>query len=271
VQAPQELEVAVAELTETVHQSPECFGLARSRWWLDGIRQTLPWLAAVSLPGIWQLLSRFDIAYKRGRRYVHSPDPDYPRKCARLRSAWQEVVADPMRFVLLYQDALTYYRCPTVGWDYAVAGSDAPRAAQGTGYNSSRRIAGCLDAYTGRLITGPRSAFDHKTFLRYLQEVETRYARAERIYIALDNWPVHFQPEVLVALQSSKITSLFLPTYAPWLNPIEKVWRKLKQEVLHLHRYSSRWKDLQARVDDWLLQYDRPSPDLLHDVGLLPD
>ena len=60
------------------------------------------------------------------------------------------------------------------------------------------------------------------------------------------------------------------PTYAPWLNPIEKVLRKLKQEILHLHRYSSRWKDLQEHVDAWLIQYDRPAPDLLYSVGLSP-
>ena len=100
--------------------------------------------------------------------------------------------------------------------------------------------------------------------------MEARYPGVEHIYIALDNWPVHFQPDVLAALQNRKITLLFLPTYAPWLKPIEKVWRKLKQEILHLHRYSSRWKDLQERVEVWLIQYDRPAPDLLHYVGLSP-
>jgi transposase len=254
-----------------VHQSPECFGLLRSRWSLDGLRQAVPWLSSLSLPGVWQVLGRFDIAYKRGRRYVHSPDPNYPTKAARLRSVWQQVQADPTRKVLLYEDELTYYRCPTVLCDYALAGSDAPRADQGSGYNSSRRIAGCLDASSGRLITWQRSAFDHQTFLRYLLAVEAAYPDAERIYLALDNWPVHWQPDVLARLQQSKITPIFLPTYAPWLNPIEKVWRKLKQEVLHLHRYSSQWKDLQARVEQWLIQYDQPSPDLLHYVGLLPD
>ena len=87
VQAPQELEMAMADLTETLHQSPESFGLLRSRWWLDGIRQAVPWLTAVSLPGIWKLLERFDLVYKRGRRYVHSPDPDYLVKRARVRQA----------------------------------------------------------------------------------------------------------------------------------------------------------------------------------------
>ena len=263
--------MAIAQLTETLHQSPENFGLARSRWWLEGIGQAVPWLKDLSVPGIWSLLSRFDLVYKRGRRYVHSPDPDYSLKAARLRSAWQEVVGDPGRFVLLYQDELTYYRCPTVAGEYAQRSSDGPRADQGKGYNSSRRIAGCLDAYSGRLITWQRSAFEHRTFLRYLLAVEARYPQAERISIALDNWPVHFQADVLARLECSKIRLLFLPTYAPWLNPIEKVWRKLKQEILHLHRYSSRWKDLQERVEAWLVQYDRPAPDLLHYVGLSPD
>jgi transposase len=270
LQAPTEVDVAIAQLTETLHQSPESFGLSRSRWWLDGIRQAVPWLKEVSVPGIWQLLDRFDLAYKRGRRYVHSPDPDYQPKSARLRCAWQEVQEDPLHFVLLYQDELTYYRCPTTASAYAGRGSDGPRADQGSGYNSSRRIAGCLDAASGRLITWQRSAFDHPTFLRYLLAVEARYPQAQSISIALDNWPVHFQPDVLARLQSSKIRLLFLPTYAPWLNPIEKVWRKLKQEILHLHRYTSRWKDLQERVEHWLIQYDRPAPDLLHYVGLLP-
>lgn len=261
----------MAQLSETVHQSPENFGLLHSRWWLDGLRQVVPWLCPLTLPGVWQILQRFDLVYKRGRRYVHSPDPEYQSKVARLNCIVQEVKADPTRFVLLYEDELTYYRCPTVAQGYAERGSDAPRADQGKGYNSGRRIAGCLDAITGRLITWQRSAFDHKTFLRYLLAVETYYPDAERIYIVLDNWPVHSQADVLAALQNSKITLIFLPTYAPWLNPIEKVWRKLKQELLHLHRYTCQWKELQERVQQWLGQYDQASQDLLRYVGLSPD
>src|SRR5258708_2214367 len=231
VEAPTEVDLAVADLTETLHQSPEMFGLPRSRWWLDGVRQAVPWLAPLSLSGVWQVLERFDLVYKRGRRYVHSPDPDYPVKAARLRSVWQQVQAARKRLVLLYEDELTYYRCPTGGCDYATAGSDASRAAQGSGYNTSRRIASCLDACTGRLICWQRSTFDHQTFLRYLQAVEACYPDAEHIYIALDNWPVHFQPDVLAGLQKSQNTRGVLPTYAPWLKPHEKVWRQIQPGI----------------------------------------
>lgn len=117
VQGPQDVEMAMADVTETLHQSPENFGLLRSRWWLAGIRQAVPWLNSLSLPGIWKLLERFDLVYKRGRRYVHSPDPDDPIKRARVRWAWQEVQREPERWVLLYQDELTYYRCPSAFCD----------------------------------------------------------------------------------------------------------------------------------------------------------
>lgn len=269
--APKDIEVAVAELTETVHQAPTNFDLTRSRWWLDGLRQAVPWMRSLTESGVWQILDRFGLVYKRGRRYVHSPDPAYRVKEARLHGAWQQVAADPVHHVLLYQDELTYYRCPTTAPDYVPRNADAPRANQGHGYNTSRRIAGCLDAYNGRLICWQRSAFDHKTFLKYLQYVETCYPEARNLYIALDNWPVHYQPDVLRALETSKITLLFLPTYAPWLNPIEKVWRKLKQEILHQHRQHDQWKILQERVEQWLMQYDRPSPVLLRYAGISLD
>lgn len=206
--APAEVDLAVAELHETMHQAPECFGLPRSRWWLDGLRQAVPWLKPLSLPGVWQLLDRFDLAYKRGRRYVHSPDPDYPLKAARLRSIWQQVQADPTHLVLLYQDELTYYRCPTVGYDYALRDADGPRAAQGTGYNTSRRIAGCLDASTGRLITWQRSAFDHQTTPRAICE---RWKRAIRVRSAFTSrWTIgRFTSSPMWSLPCS-------PARSPW-------------------------------------------------------
>ena len=56
-----------------------------------------------------------------------------------------------------------------------------------------------------------------------------------------------------------------LPTYASWLNPIERLWRWLKQKVLHLHPYAGEWERLKGGVrqfpnrftsgSEWLLQY----------------
>ena len=137
--------------------------------------------------------------------------------------------------------------------------------------NSARRIAGCLNRHTGQLIAWQRSHFDRRTLIQYYAAVQATYPHAERIFIAQDNWPVHFHQDVLAALVDTPIVLVPLPTYAPWTNPIEKVWRKLYQELLHLHDFSDRWGDLQQAVADWLAQFRDGSLDLLRYVGLYPD
>jgi hypothetical protein len=149
-------------------------------------------------------------------------------------------------------------------------GSDRPYAEQGQGYNSARRIAACLDVNTGRLLAWQRAHFDPGTVLRFYQAVEQSYPQAEHLFLIQDNWPVHWHPEVLAGWKGSKITLVALPTYAPWLNPVEKVWRKLYQEVLHLHPWVTAWERLQATVQAWLEQWAEGSTGLLHYVGLWP-
>ena len=64
---------------------------------------------------------------------------------------------------------------------------------------------------------------------------------------------------------------LWLPTYAPWTNPIEKLWRWLRQEVIHCHRRADHWEGLKAAVTGCLDAFADGSTDLLRYVGLLPD
>jgi transposase len=77
------------------------------------------------------------------------------------------------------------------------------------------------------------------------------------VLAALTQWP-HLRP-------------VWLPTYAPWLNPIEKLWRWLRQDVLKLHRLVSDWPRLRQRVRDFLDQFQHGSEALLRYVGLLGD
>ncbi len=257
-------------MEEILRQSPRLYDLPRSRWWLAGIRQVIDWLAPLSLVGVHRLLRRLGLCYKRGRRYVHSPDPDYREKLAIVEGLQAVVAREPGRFVLVYEDEFSYYRRATVAQGYARCGSDRPYAQQGLRSNIYRRIAGCLDAQTGRCFTWQRSHFDRLTLIRYYQALEQQYPAAERIYVVQDNWPVHFHPDVQAALATSRIVLVPLPTYAPWTNPIEKVWRKLNQEVLHLHEFADQWQALQAVVTAWLGGIEEPTKELLRYVGLYP-
>lgn len=251
-----------------IRQSPRACGLARSRWWLGGLQQAVDWLKRCSLPGIWRILKRLRLHYRRGREYLHSPDPDYEQKLATILAARQAAQDDPDSIIFLYEDELTYYRRPSVGYSYAPAGSTDPRAVLGIGSNTKRRVAACLNVHSGQLLSWQRSTFNRWTFIRFLRFVQSCYPAARHIYIALDNWSVHFHNDVLRSLAKTRITLLPLPTYAPWTNPVERVWRLLKHQLLHLHDFADDWLALTSAVDRWLERYRTPSPLLLRSAGL---
>jgi transposase len=262
---------AKAELQEVVHRSPRLSDLPQSRWSLAALTRVVSWMAGLTLGGVHRILDRFRIHYRRGQRHVHSPDLEYEVKLTAIAAVQVEVRAAPQRKIFLYEDELTYYRRPTVSQAYAEAGGPGPPAEQGHGTNSKRRIIGSLNLVTGQLFTWQRSHADVATLIRYYRAVEAAYPDAETIYVAQDNWPVHFLPEVTTALETSRVRLLRLPTYAPWTNPIEKVWRKLYQEILHQHEYRDRWNELQAIVEAWLRGWSDGSMELLRYVGLNPD
>lgn len=253
-----------------MRRSPRLWGLARSRWWLDGLRQALPWLSAYSHAGVCQLLKRARLRYKRGRASLHSPDLDYDRKLALVAAAQQVARQHPQRYVLVYQDELTYYRRPSVAHAYAACGHQQAQARQGYGSNRRRRIAAAVNSVTGRLSVMQRHRLDRYALIRFYRQLEADYPDAEVIFVAQDNWPVHFHPDVLAALQASRVQLLPLPTYAPWTNPVEKVWLGLYREVLHQHPFQDDWLALQQTVQAWLDQFANGSLDLLHAIGLYP-
>ena len=100
--------------------------------------------------------------------------------------------------------------------------------------------------------------------------IDAAYPLARRIYVVQDNWPIHKHPDLDAQLASlPRIERVWLPLAAHWLNPIEKLWRKLRQEVLRLHRLAQDWLGLHRTVRTYLRQFADASPALLDAVGLL--
>ena len=261
---------AQSELEELLHRDPHLAGLDRSCWWLAGVRQVVPWMARLTLPGIWKILKRFDLVLKRGRAHVHSPDPLYNEKMQEIERARKEAEEAPGRIIFLYEDEHTANVRPLVGQTYSKKDQRGQKATAAEG--RTVRLAGVLDVATGQVLVRRRQRFTVKEMYRFFYHIEQHYPEAEVIYIALDNWPVHFHGYVKdnLARIKSKIRLLPLPTYAPWTNPIEKFWLKLNREFMKQHRFGLHYQHFCDALDLWLDKHRVPSPALLHEVGL-PD
>jgi transposase len=69
-------------LPDTVHHSPRTLGLARDRWTLESLQEQCFQQTGErpSLESIRRALKRFGYTWKRAKRTVTSPDPEYERK-----------------------------------------------------------------------------------------------------------------------------------------------------------------------------------------------
>ena len=103
-----------------------------------------------------------------------------------------------------------------------------------------------------------------------LERLRARYP-GQILVLAWDNWPAHTHATVRATAARLRIHLRALPTYAPWTNPIEKLWRWLKQTCLHHHHKADRWIELKADLHAFLDQFAQGSTDLLRYVGLLSE
>jgi DDE superfamily endonuclease len=284
-------EEAREAILHTLHQAPKEFRQSGTRWKLQSLLGACTWLCLKSLAGLWQLLKRLKVRWKRARAHVHSPDPDYIEKLSWVKVNFLKT--DLETKVFLFQDEFTFYRQPSLAWAYETIGKPQPLAELGWRSNLAWRIAATLNGYTGQVTYIQGYHIGIRQLLQLYQQTVLTYPQVKMIYIAQDNWPVHYHPDLCAALQPQvwkwppklpsnwpvqaspkakqlnlPICLLPLPTYASWTNPIEKLWRNLRQEVLHLHRFEDDWEATKQAVTSFLDQFAPGSSGLLRYVGL---
>jgi transposase len=91
------------------------------------------------------------------------------------------------------------------------------------------------------------------------------------IYVAWDNADTHQDDEVeaVVRAAAGRLVLLYLPTYSPWLNPIEMLWRHFRREVIHCELFAS-VKALLMAADDFFARYNREPQRLLSIIAAKP-
>ena len=244
-------EDAKAAILHVVRRDPRQFGIEGTRWTLEHIQAVCDWLRITTHGGFCRFLDRLGISWKSGRQHVHSPDPDYLAKLADITVYVQRGRTEPGRIPTLYLDELTFYRQPTLAKDYEEKGrSIQPLAELGYRTNTPTRIVAALDVYDGRVSFLRASKITVDRMVAFYQQLCETYEDAEQIDLVMDNWPIHFHPDVLAALMPQesphprylpshwskepsqkalkrwgqlnlRIQAIPLPTYASWLNPAD--------------------------------------------------
>lgn len=170
---------------------------------------------------------------------------------------------------MLFSDEASFYRQPSQAWLWASMGRMQPRMRYSHRANTLMRVVGFLDAVRGRVQAWDCNRVTAPRLKQCWLQAAKGYPWAKKIYLVIDNWPVHFHPKALEALaQESRLELIALPTYAPWLNAIEKLWRLVRQRAVHAHPWCDDFRVFRDQVMAQLLSFQHGSPTLLRYVGL---
>jgi len=81
----------------------------------------------------------------------------------------------------------------------------------------------------------------------FLQQLIDANPHAENIHIIWDNAGYHKSEQILSFIKGTKITPHYLPPYSPNLNPIERLWKIMHENVTY-NRYYPKFSDFTEAI-----------------------
>jgi DDE superfamily endonuclease len=138
---------------------------------------------------------------------------------------------------MVFADELDIHLLPQVGAAWMRQGTQEEIMTPGK--NEKHSLAGALNLATGALLhcLGPRKT--NALFRDLLDLLERTYpaSRVTRIYVVVDNYGIHKAKAVEQWLATHpRLTLLWLPTYCPRANPIERAFGDVHNKCTRNHK-----------------------------------
>lgn len=150
---------------------------------------------------------------------------------------------------MLFVDAAHFVLASFLGWVWSATRLFVRGASGRQRYN----VLGAINPLTQELIRVCNQGYiNSHTVCELLRKVSTSGITTP-ITLVLDNAAYQRRQLVRQVAQELKIALLFLPSYSPNLNLIERLWKFVKKQALH-SRHHTNYADFQAAIDNCLDQ-----------------
>src|SRR5215475_688303 len=204
--------------------------------------------------------------WKRAKLVAKDDDPHRIERLARIRFQHEHLHAQEM---LVFADALDIHLLPKVGAAWMPQGTQVEVMTPGK--NEKHYLAGALHLATGKLLYCLSPRKNNGLFRDLLTVLDTTYPApgVTRLSVVADNSCIHKAKAVAQWVAAHpRFTLLWLPTYCPRANPIERAFGDVHDKCTRNHQ-RKRLRDLVQDVEQhmqengpWLYKlshlYDEP-------------
>jgi putative transposase len=113
-----------------------------------------------------------------------------------------------------------------------------------------------LDIANGQVLTQCRARHRHQEFLGFLRHIDANVPAALDVHLVVDNYAAHKHPKVRNWFAARPRFHIhYTPTYASWLNQVERWFALLTQRQIRRASFVSA-KDLVAKIDAFVQTYN---------------
>jgi len=108
-------------------------------------------------------------------------------------------------------------------------------------------LSGSINVITHDIVIQEDRTLNAESTIRFFQKTEEAYPGKQKIHVFCDNAPYYRNKAVKAYLETSKICLHFLPPYSPNLNPIERLWKWMKERVIY-NTYYEDFEDFRGAI-----------------------
>jgi putative transposase len=236
-------------LVALLNAPPRAYGWCRTRWSCATLALTLQTKRGITVSAetMRRWVHEVGWVWKRAKLVAKDDDPQRVTRLARIRYVFEQLTCVE---TMVFADDLDIHLLPKVGCAWRPNGTQLE--VMTPGQNQKHYLAGALDLSTGTLhhCLGPRKT--NALFRDLLTMLDARYPaeRYMRLYVVVDNYKIHKAKAVEQWLAAHpRVTLLFLPTYCPRANPIERALGDVHDGCTRNHQ-RKRLPALVADVED---------------------
>lgn len=208
-----------------------------------------------------QLLKSLGFSYQKAG-FV-SDHLDEAARRAWLAQTWPAILAlaQAKNACVLFGDEASFPQWGTLTYTWARRGCQP--VSQTSGKRKGYKVLGLIDYFTGRFFYRCQEArLNSTTYEAFLRQVlsQTR----QHLILIQDGARYHTSAAMKAFFEQhyERITVFQLPSYSPDFNPIEKLWKKVKEQGTHLH-YFPTFESLKNKVEEALLEFKNTPAEVL--------
>ncbi len=217
-----EIEELIHELQSTIHLTTQSV--------IEFVKVTVK--VQYTLSGMRDLLHRIGYEYKKPKLVPGNPDIEAQEIFAQQYEDFMLTKSGDTE--VLFLDAVHPQHNTMAAYGWIKRGEK--RALKTNSGRERLNLHGAINAETYQVTMIESETVDADSTIDLLTSIEQAYPLSVAIYIILDNARYHYSKSVRAFLENSKIKLVFLPSYSPNLNLIERLWKFFKKNVLY-NRY----------------------------------